>query len=91
MTSTSSAASRPSCSGPSTIPATRTRNDATCWAGLATDDDLAGLPAHVISVNELDPLRDEGLVYYRRLVRAGVGSAGWSPALATAVTSCSPA
>ena len=41
----------------------------------ATDEccaDLEGLPPHVISVNELDPLRDEGLAYYRKLVRAGV-------------------
>ena len=30
------------------------------------------MPAHVISVNELDPLRDEGLAYYRRLAAAGV-------------------
>jgi acetyl esterase len=49
---------------------------ATCWAGVATDADLAGLPPHVISVNELDPLRDEGLVYYRRLLRAGVSAVG---------------
>jgi acetyl esterase len=34
------------------------------------------LPPHVIAVNELDPLRDEGLVYYRLLVRAGVSAVG---------------
>jgi len=45
--------------------------DATAFAGIATDEELVGLPPHVISVNELDPLRDEGLVYYRRLVRDG--------------------
>jgi acetyl esterase/lipase len=50
--------------------------DATCFAGVATDEDLAGLPPHVISVNELDPLRDEGLDYYRRLLRAGVPAVG---------------
>jgi acetyl esterase/lipase len=50
--------------------------DATCFAGVATDEDLAGLPPHVISVNELDPLRDEGLDYYRRLLRAGVPTVG---------------
>jgi acetyl esterase/lipase len=37
---------------------------------------MAGLPPHVISVNELDPLRDEGLDYYRRLLRAGVPTVG---------------
>ena len=34
------------------------------------------MPPHVISVNELDPLRDEGLDYYRRLLRAGVSAVG---------------
>jgi acetyl esterase/lipase len=51
-------------------------NDATCWAAVATDEELSGLPPHVISVNELDPLRDEGLQYYRRLVNAGVPTVG---------------
>jgi len=41
------------------------------WPSYATVDDLAGLPPHVISVNELDPLRDEGLAYYRKLAAAG--------------------
>jgi acetyl esterase/lipase len=50
--------------------------DAAAFAGWATEDQLAGLPPHVISVNELDPLRDEGLEYYRRLVRAGVPTVG---------------
>lgn len=50
--------------------------DATCWASVATDEELTGLPPHVISVNELDPLRDEGLDYYRRLVRVGVPAVG---------------
>ena len=38
---------------------------------MATDDELADLPPHVISVNELDPLRDEGEHYgelYERLL-----------------------
>jgi acetyl esterase len=51
-------------------------DDPTCWAYAATEDDMAGLPPHVISVNELDPLRDEGLQYYRRLLRAGVPAVG---------------
>ncbi len=42
------------------------------WPYHAAVDDLAGLPPHVISVNELDPLRDEGLAYYRKLLAAGV-------------------
>ena len=50
--------------------------DATAFAGMASDEELAGMPPHVISVNELDPLRDEGLQYYRRLVHAGVPAVG---------------
>ncbi|MDQ2679194.1 MAG: alpha/beta hydrolase [Actinomycetota bacterium] len=42
------------------------------WPLLIDDDELVGLPPHVVSVNELDPLRDEGLTYYRRLLAAGV-------------------
>jgi acetyl esterase len=57
-------------------PGNANSHDATCWAGLATDEELTGMPPHVISVNELDPVRDEGLIYYRRLVRAGVSAVG---------------
>ena len=39
---------------------------------FATSEDLTGLPPHVISVNELDPLRDEGLLYYKKLLSSGV-------------------
>ena len=42
------------------------------WPWHASVDDLRGMPPHAVSVNELDPLRDEGLDYYRKLVRAGV-------------------
>lgn len=47
-----------------------------CWPYFAAEADLDGLPPHVISVNELDPLRDEGVAYYRKLVHAGVAVAG---------------
>ena len=42
------------------------------WPYQATAADLAGLPPHTISVNELDIIRDEGLVYARKLMAAGV-------------------
>jgi acetyl esterase len=42
------------------------------WPYFASSADLTGLPPHVISVNQLDPLRDEGLAYYRKLLDAGV-------------------
>lgn len=41
------------------------------WPYHATEEDLTGLPPHIISVNELDPLRDEGLVFFRKLLSAG--------------------
>jgi acetyl esterase len=46
--------------------------DPLAWPGFATVDDLAGLPPVVIHVNECDPLRDEGVNFYRKLLRAGV-------------------
>lgn len=45
-----------------------------CWPMQAKQDLLKALPPHRISVNELDPLRDEGLEYHRRLQAAGVVS-----------------
>lgn len=42
------------------------------WPLHASQSDLEGLPPHAISVNELDPFRDEGLAYYRKLQAAGV-------------------
>ena len=44
------------------------------WPYHASVSDLEGLPPHVISVNELDVLRDEGLAYYRKLLAAGVSA-----------------
>ncbi|GAA0920093.1 alpha/beta hydrolase [Pseudonocardia zijingensis] len=47
-----------------------------CWPYSATTADVEGLPPHVITVNELDPLRDEGIAYFRTLQRAGVPVVG---------------
>jgi acetyl esterase len=46
--------------------------DPLAWPGFATLDDVRGLPPTVISVNECDPLRDEGVAFYRLLLQAGV-------------------
>jgi acetyl esterase len=48
--------------------------DPLAWPAFASEDELAGLPRVKISVNECDPLRDEGVEFYRRLVRAGVAA-----------------
>lgn len=46
--------------------------DPLAWPGFATEADVKGLPPVVISVNECDPLRDEGIAFYRLLLAAGV-------------------
>lgn len=46
------------------------------WPLNATEADLKGLPPHFLSMDELDPLRDEGIAYHRKLVAAGVRSVG---------------
>ena len=42
------------------------------WPSFATVEDVRGFPPTVISVNECDPLRDEGINFYRLLLQAGV-------------------
>jgi acetyl esterase len=54
----------------------RHAEDPLCWPSRASDGELRALPPHVISVNELDPLRDEGIAYQRRLVANGVSAVG---------------
>jgi acetyl esterase/lipase len=46
------------------------------WPSFATVDDVRGFPPTVISVNECDPLRDEGINFYRLLLQAGVPARG---------------
>jgi acetyl esterase len=53
------------------IEAFRARNPL-AWPAFATAEDVAGLPSTVISVNECDPLRDEGIGFYRLLMHNGV-------------------
>ena len=48
------------------------RRNPLAWPGFATEDDVRGLVPTMISVNECDPLRDEGVNFYRLLLRAGV-------------------
>ncbi len=46
--------------------------DPLAWPLFASEEDVSGLVPTVISVNECDPLRDEGVEFYRLLLRAGV-------------------
>jgi len=48
--------------------------DPLAWPAFASEDDVRGLVPTMISVNECDPLRDEGINFYRLLVRAGVSA-----------------
>ncbi len=50
------------------------RKNPLAWPYSASAEDLAGLPPTMISVNECDPLRDEGVNFYRRLRDAGVSA-----------------
>jgi acetyl esterase len=49
-----------------------TERNPLAWPSFATAADVAGFPPVVISVNECDPLRDEGVNFYRLLLAAGV-------------------
>jgi acetyl esterase len=42
------------------------------WPLFASVEELKGFPPTIISVNECDPLRDEGIAFYRKLMQAGV-------------------
>jgi acetyl esterase len=44
------------------------------WPSFATAGDVEDFPPTVISVNECDPLRDEGVNFYRLLLQAGVSA-----------------
>jgi acetyl esterase len=50
--------------------------DPLAWPGFATREDVTGFPPTVISVNECDPLRDEGIAFYRLLLASGVTARG---------------
>lgn len=50
------------------------RGNPLAWPSFATEADVEGFPPTVISVNECDPLRDEGIEFFRLLQRAGVSS-----------------
>ena len=47
-------------------------NSPIAWPILATADELGGLPRVYVWLNECDPLRDEGLAFYRNCRNAGV-------------------
>ncbi len=57
-------------------PTGESSNNPLAWPLQAGLSDLRGLPPHVLSMNELDPLRDEGTAYYRKLLAANVSVMG---------------
>ncbi|MEO6956313.1 MAG: alpha/beta hydrolase fold domain-containing protein [Antricoccus sp.] len=57
-------------------PGAKHATEPTCWPLHASTEDLTGFPPTVISVNELDPLRDEGLHFLQKLWAAGVKARG---------------
>ena len=50
------------------------RENPLAWPSFAKAEDVRGLPPTVISVNEFDPLRDEGINFYRFLIREGISA-----------------
>jgi len=52
------------------------RTNPLMWPYHATEKDLEGFPPTVITVGECDPLRDEGIGFYRKLQKANVKSYG---------------
>jgi len=42
------------------------------WPYYASVEELKGLPPFILDMNELDPLRDEGLIFGQKLAAAGV-------------------
>jgi acetyl esterase/lipase len=42
------------------------------WPAYAREADVVGFPPTIIAVNECDPLMDDGVAFYRLLLRAGV-------------------
>ncbi|WP_411818626.1 alpha/beta hydrolase [Hyphococcus sp. DH-69] len=48
--------------------------DVLAWPAFAKQEDVEGFPPTIISVNECDPLRDEGVEFYRLLLRSGVSA-----------------
>ena len=48
--------------------------DPMAWPSFASVADVEGFPKTMISVNECDPLRDEGIEFYRLLLEANVAA-----------------
>jgi len=59
-----------------TPPSHKTAENPLAWPYFATKEDLKGLPPIVITVDELDPLKDEGMAFYRKLLAANVKAVG---------------
>ena len=51
------------------------QGDPLAWPAFATEDDVRGLVRTFVSVNECDPLRDEGVEFYINLALGGQSAA----------------
>ena len=49
-----------------------TQRNPAAWPAYASTEDVAGFPETIITVNECDTLRDDGVNFYRLLLQAGV-------------------
>ena len=66
------------------------RRNPLAWPGFCTGEDVRGLPPTMISVNECDPLRDEGINFYRLLISEGVPAVCRQVMGTVHATDCSP-
>lgn len=60
------------CMGHYYTPSDADKKNPLAWPYHASVEDLKGLPPFILTMDELDPLRDEGIAFGRKLIDAGV-------------------
>jgi acetyl esterase/lipase len=53
-------------------PSEADKSNPLAWPYHASIEDLKGLPPYILAMDELDPLRDEGIAFGKKLTEAGV-------------------